>query len=247
MKSFEGFEPAPQKPAALAETLEGGEGDRPNPACPDVDNTLSVRHICPPYDALESGPCDVVVLHCRDPLHDLPALRRAMGDQVLPVLLVCPTGDPEQITTALDLGATGYLIDRDLSNRALTTAISGTAKGLTCLSPTALTALLEGISPETGYPPPPGPAGDAVRLRETLTPREREVMNLLASGLRTKEIGQRLSLTDKTVHNYLSHIYTKLGTSGRTSAVLLWLGITAGPLRSNPPVGPSDAVPPLET
>ncbi|MFD9330402.1 LuxR C-terminal-related transcriptional regulator [Streptomyces sp. NPDC060065] len=228
----------PHLPAALVEPLKVGEGDLPNPECPGGDSTLSVRHVRPPYDALESGPCDVVVLHCRDPLHDLPALHRAMGEQGVPVLLVCTTGDLEQVTTALDLGATSYLVDSDLSNRALTAAILSTAKGFTCLSPTAATALLEGLPPENARPSPPDPTGDAARLRETLTPREREVMNLLASGLRTTEIGQQLSLADKTVHNYLSNIYSKLGTSGRTSAVLLWLGITAAPFRSNPPASP---------
>lgn len=53
-------------------------------------------------------------------------------------------------------------------------------------------------------------------------------MDLLASDLRIAEIGQQLSLSVKTVRNYVSSIYVKLGVSGRTAAVLLWLGIGTG-------------------
>ncbi|WP_232838150.1 response regulator transcription factor [Streptomyces geranii] len=165
----------------------------------------------------------MVVLRCRHPLSELPRLREAMGERSLPVLLVCPTADTEQVTTALKLGAIGYLVDGDISSRALTIAATSAAEGHTCLSPTASSALQKGVSP--GF----GPVGDEARLRMALSPREREVMDLLASGFGVAEIGQRLSLTRKTVRNYLTSVYSKLGISNRTSAVLLWLGAKEPP------------------
>ncbi|WP_128380531.1 helix-turn-helix transcriptional regulator [Streptomyces cavernae] len=73
---------------------------------------------------------------------------------------------------------------------------------------------------------PAGPAsspGRGAQLRRMLSPRERQVMDLVASGVKVAEIGRRMSLTAKTVRNYLWAIYTKLGVSTRTEAVLLWL------------------------
>jgi DNA-binding NarL/FixJ family response regulator len=51
-------------------------------------------------------------------------------------------------------------------------------------------------------------------------------MDLLASGFGALEIGERLSLTEKTVRNNLSNIYAKLRARGNTDAILMWLGAT---------------------
>ena len=55
---------------------------------------------------------------------------------------------------------------------------------------------------------------------EALTPREREILALLATGLQNKTIGERLCLCEQTVKNRVSEIYAKLGVSNRAQAVL---------------------------
>jgi len=59
-----------------------------------------------------------------------------------------------------------------------------------------------------------------VALRSELTPREIEILNLIILGLTDKEIGQRLSVSSKTVQQHLRLVYTKLRVHNRTSAVI---------------------------
>lgn len=58
-----------------------------------------------------------------------------------------------------------------------------------------------------------------------LSKRETEVVDLLAEGLRNKEIAERLNLSVETVRDYLKHIYAKLGVSSRTEAALKYLSV----------------------
>lgn len=57
-------------------------------------------------------------------------------------------------------------------------------------------------------------------MTRDLTPREREILELLALGLCNKQIGRELRLTDNTVRTHCSRIYTKLGVANRTQAAL---------------------------
>src|SRR6185437_2197602 len=74
----------------------------------------------------------------------------------------------------------------------------------------------------------PGPrsAPSSAAPGEPLTPRESEVLNLLAQGLSNKEIAQRLQISDHTVKYHLASVFAKLGVSRRTEAVML--GIQRG-------------------
>jgi len=59
-----------------------------------------------------------------------------------------------------------------------------------------------------------------------LSKRETEFLDLLAEGLRNKEIANRLGLSPETVHDYLKQIFTKLGAASRTEATLKYLTVT---------------------
>jgi two-component system nitrate/nitrite response regulator NarL len=59
-------------------------------------------------------------------------------------------------------------------------------------------------------------------LKSSLTPREREVMELVGQGLSNKHIGLRLELQEKTVKHHMTQILTKLGVTNRTEAALRW-------------------------
>ena len=80
------------------------------------------------------------------------------------------------------------------------------------LDATAVAAVLEAAGQEAGPLSPPRPAG--------LTDREAEVLGLLASGLQTKQIGQRLGISPKTVDQHIQNLYAKIGVSTRAAATL---------------------------
>jgi HD-GYP domain-containing protein (c-di-GMP phosphodiesterase class II) len=80
------------------------------------------------------------------------------------------------------------------------------------LDPTAVAAVLAAAGQEPGRLSPPRPAG--------LTDREAEVLALVASGLMTKQIGQRLGISPKTVDQHIQNIYAKIGVSTRAAAAL---------------------------
>ncbi|MPY60546.1 response regulator transcription factor [Streptomyces spongiae] len=142
-----------------------------------------------------------------------------MAERPVPVLMICPATDTRHIPAALRLGVTGCLVEGDYRDSALRSALWSTAAGHTHLSPAAA-ATLGGVAPLYMNR---GPGRDGGRPHRLLSGREQQIMDLLAHGLRPTEIGQRLSIAVKTVRNNLSDIYGKLGVSGRTQAVLLWL------------------------
>jgi DNA-binding NarL/FixJ family response regulator len=148
-----------------------------------------------------------------------------MGEKSTPVIVIGPLRDGEEIYGLCQSGATGYLVDGDYCACMLTAAVLGNASGKPHLSPLACASLREGVrlvALENRL--------TAKELRERLSPRERQVMELLTRGYGASEIGQRLNLSEKTVRNNLSNIYGKLDARGSTEAVLHWLGALPAPL-----------------
>jgi DNA-binding NarL/FixJ family response regulator len=197
------------------------EGGWPYSNWPRADEPLRAQHVSPPYDGWLNSLHDtraVVMLRCQKPATELPRLLSTMGEKAVPVLIASPARDVDQVVAAFRHGATSYLIDGDYTRRALTAAIMSTAAGHTHLSPAACAALMEGMTRLA-------PNRDGmVQLRARLSPRERQIMELLVDGCRVPEIGRRLSLSEETVRNNLSSIFAKLGARSRTEAALIWLG-----------------------
>ena len=144
------------------------------------------------------------------------------------MIVLSPRRDAEQIAGLWRNGVTGYLVDGDYSASMLTAAVLDHASGRTHLSPLACetaTPLREKarlVNLEN--------AMATKELRERLSPRERQVMELLTRGFGAPEIGQRLHPSEKTVRNNLSNIYARLEVRGSTEAVLQRLGTLPGPL-----------------
>ncbi|OUC90106.1 response regulator transcription factor [Streptomyces swartbergensis] len=184
--------------------------DWPAPDDPYVERVVSLR---PPPPFRVPGGVDAVVLRCAEPVD---ALRELRADGV-PVIVVGPHRDAETIVEVFRGGA-GYLVEGDYCTCMLSSAVVGATIGHTYLSPAACAALREGARQKS--------TEDTAleRLRGRLSPRERQIMELLSTGLGAQEIGLRLRLSEKTVRNNLSNIYAKLDARGSTDAVLRWLG-----------------------
>ncbi|WP_405536795.1 LuxR C-terminal-related transcriptional regulator [Streptomyces sp. NBC_00075] len=219
---------SPSSPSSLSVALACAEGEWPHQGWPDPDDPYVGRalHVTPPYRELrEAGAVDVVVLRCEEPASAFPMLLGAMGAVSVPVIVVSPRRDTETVIEVFRGGA-GYLVEGDYCTCMLASAVMAATVGHTYLSPVACAALREGVQKTSGAGVA-AVAGDAMeRLRNLLSPRERQIMELLSTGLGAQEIGLRLRLSEKTVRNNLSNIYAKLDARGSTDAVLRWLGAT---------------------
>jgi len=120
------------------------------------------------------------------------------------VVILTTFADRARITRALDAGAAGYLL-KDAEPSELIDGIRAAAGGATPLSPRAADRLAE--DPTAGMP-------------NALTPREREVLDLLAEGLANKQIARRLGIAEKTVKAHLTRVFAALDVTDRTQAAL---------------------------
>nr|WP_275437323.1 response regulator transcription factor [Corynebacterium simulans] len=129
------------------------------------------------------------------------AIRSSMAHP--PKVLVVTNYDTDaDILGAIEAGAVGYLL-KDAPPNELLAAVHSAADGDSALSPIVADRLMTRVRTP----------------RTSLTPRELEVLKLVAAGASNREIGQDLMLSEATVKSHLVHIYDKLGVRSRTSAV----------------------------
>ncbi|CAB0623143.1 heme-responsive two-component system response HrrA [Corynebacterium diphtheriae] len=131
------------------------------------------------------------------------AIRRRM-DNPPEVLVVTNYDTDADILGAIEAGALGYML-KDAPPEELLAAVRSAAEGDTALSPTVASRLMSRVRAP----------------RNSLTPRELEVLKLVAGGSSNRDIGRRLLLSEATVKSHLVHIYDKLGVRSRTSAVAI--------------------------
>ncbi|UCC64834.1 MAG: response regulator transcription factor [Anaerolineae bacterium] len=125
------------------------------------------------------------------------------------VLILTAHEDPEHVIALLEAGAVGYL-PKTVRLNELLDAIRATSRGESVLPPSVASVVVRHLSG----------AGERT-AEETLTPREMEVLRLVAQGLTNYQIARQLGLSVRTVEAHLTHIYAKLGVSSRTEAALL--------------------------
>ncbi|MFD7730221.1 LuxR C-terminal-related transcriptional regulator [Kitasatospora phosalacinea] len=174
----------------------------------------------PPHGQLAALPPDPrphrlrMVLQMGTGMHGVEATRRITALPDPPAVLVLTTYSTDaDILAAVEAGATGYLL-KDAPPEDLAAAIHATARGETVLAPPVAARLLGRVR-----------AG-----RPSLSPRETEILQLLAEGLPNRQISKRLFISEATVKTHLVHIYDKLGVDSRTSAVAA--GLSAGMIRA---------------
>lgn len=129
----------------------------------------------------------------------------AAHDGAVRVLVLTSFSDREQIVAALDAGATGYLL-KDAEPDELIRGIHAAARGEAPLAPKAAREIL---SERTENAP-----------ETELSPRELDVLRLVARGLPNKRIARELAISEKTVKGHLTNIFQRLGVDDRTQAAL---------------------------
>ena len=154
---------------------------------------------------------DVVLTDLAMPGTDgLSACRQLLARRPdLGILVLTMHADDESLVAALRAGARGYLV-KGADKAELIAAIRAVADGQAVYG----AAVARRIAGLFGAPGPVAPAFP------DLTPREREVLDLLAQGGRNSEIARQLGMTDKTVRNHVSAILMKLQVPDRTAAAI---------------------------
>jgi DNA-binding NarL/FixJ family response regulator len=158
---------------------------------------------------------DVILMDVRMPEMDGVAATGAIGQEfpTVKILILTTFDDTEYVAQALRNGASGYLL-KDTPAEELVQAIQLVQKGYTQLAPGLAQKLI------LGSPPPPEPAIDPAWAE--LTPREQEILQLIAQGASNREIAQQLYISEKTVKNHITSLLGRLGLRDRTQAAV-WL------------------------
>ena len=150
---------------------------------------------------------DVVLMDLEMPdLDGIEATRRIRAaDPEVNVVVLTAFSDRRRILDAIDAGAVGYLL-KDAEPEELIRGLEAAARGESPLAPKAAQALVA--------------ARTAGQTDPDLTPREREVLGLVADGLPNKLIARRLEISEKTVKAHLTNIFQRIGVTDRTQAAL---------------------------
>jgi len=161
---------------------------------------------------------DVVLMDVRMPGMDgIEATRQLAGPGPGgPRILILTTFDLDQyVYDALRAGASGFLL-KDVTAERLFDAVRVIAAGDALLSPGVTRRLISEFT--RMKPPPDGPPAAALA---GLTPRETQVLRLVAAGLSNPEIAAQLVVTEETVKTHVSRMLSKLGLRDRTQAVVM--------------------------
>jgi DNA-binding NarL/FixJ family response regulator len=160
---------------------------------------------------------DVVLMDLRMPrLDGIEATRRlAETHPGIGVVALTTYADDETIVAALQAGARGYLT-KDAGAEQIRSAVERVAAGEAAIDPAVQRQLIAAVRRE----PEPAPSStDCDELPDGLTPREAEVLELIAAGLSNGEIADRLVVSAATVKSHVNHLFAKIGARDRAQAV----------------------------
>ena len=152
---------------------------------------------------------DVAVLDVRLPDGDGVTVCREIRSKMPEVacLMLTSFGDDEALFDAIMAGAAGYVL-KQIRGTDLVGAVRTIASGESMLDPEAASKVMARMREQANHADPL--AG--------LTPQERKILELIGEGLTNRQIGERMFLAEKTVKNYVSALFAKLGMQRRTQA-----------------------------
>lgn len=167
-------------------------------------------------EQIEKAKPDLVLMDLKMPeMNGVIATRKIREKHPdISILILTTFDDDEWLFDAIRSGASGYLL-KDRPRGELISAIKGTVRGGSYVDPAVAGKLLNNIVQNI---PQRTPSVDI-----SLSDRELEVLRLLAMGLSNADISRRLYLSEGTIRNYMSGIFSKLNVSDRTQAVVIAL------------------------
>ncbi|QYX81880.1 response regulator [Streptomyces akebiae] len=186
-------------------------------------------------DAVRRTRPDVVLMDVRMPEMDgLEATRRILtGTPGEPRVIILTTFDLDQyVYAALSAGASGFLL-KDVTPEQLISAVRTVRSGDALLAPAVTRRLVERFTRHDSH------ATTIHRDLASLTPREREVLGLVARGLSNAEVADRLHLAETTVKTHVSRILAKLQLRDRVQAVIAAYETGLVNVGRQEPAGPS--------
>ncbi|MBD1862549.1 MULTISPECIES: response regulator transcription factor [Trichocoleus] len=187
---------------------------------PDLDVVGDASNGQVALQQVEALQPDVVLMDVRMPVMDGVAATRSICQRfpAIKVLVLTTFDDDEYIAEAMRVGAIGYLL-KDTPSEELAAAIRAVYKGYAQFGPGIFQKVLSHMGPKpsasANSPAEPLPPG----LSE-LTPREREVLRLIAAGSSNREIAQTLFISEGTVKNHVTNILNRLNLRDRTQAAI---------------------------
>jgi DNA-binding NarL/FixJ family response regulator len=182
-----------------------------------LELTADLRVVCEAGDGEEAisqilrEQPEVALLDVRMPKKTGLEVLATVGSQT-PCVVLTTFDDDAVALQAIRLGARGFLL-KDVTLEQLAGTIRTVAAGGTLINPAVTARVLEGKTRLSGQ-------FEASALPDALTPRETEVLRLIAGGLSNREIAQALGTAEGTVKNQASTVLSKLGVRDRTRAVL---------------------------
>ena len=163
---------------------------------------------------------DIVLMDVHMPVMDgVEATGRLLESQPGVRILILSTYDEDEyVRKALKLGAAGYLL-KDISPTELIASIRALKGGAVQISPQIVAKLMKSVISEE--PSPVREIAERLEWFKSLTPREREVFTLIATGYDNAQIAEELHMAEHTVRNHVSTIYSKLGVQDRFQIIQL--------------------------
>jgi len=162
------------------------------------------------YNKIENCQPDLILLDYKLPDGDgvtiCHQIKRAYPE--IKIIIVSAYCDEYMIKDALQAGAEGYLM-KTIDKNAIMNAIEKVLKGEKSVDPSLMDSLVDAVKGDT--------------KQYELKTQERELLDLLAKGLKNKEISKELFISEKTVRNYLTRVFDKINVKNRTEAAVFWI------------------------